>query len=68
MTLPDRKRLPIWFYLGVSHRFTSLLETDAQDCSALAADCVLTGLILAGLWRNKTGWSHTDQLVKSLVR
>ncbi|WVQ65697.1 uncharacterized protein L199_003875 [Kwoniella botswanensis] len=42
-------------------------HTRAWQCMTLAADVMITGSIGWGLWSAKTGWSHTDALVKKLL-
>ncbi|OCF42910.1 hypothetical protein I317_03261 [Kwoniella heveanensis CBS 569] len=53
-------------------------ETDATLAAALAfthklsaglaTDLILLGLIMLGLRRSRTGWTHTDHLIQRLVR
>ncbi len=33
----------------------------------MAADLIITGLIGWGLYKSRTGWSHTDKVVKNLI-
>jgi len=48
---------------------TSYLLTIANDqfyCSVVI-DAILTIAIAFGLWKSKTGWSHTDVLIKRII-
>nr|XP_019045555.1 hypothetical protein I302_05945 [Kwoniella bestiolae CBS 10118]OCF24485.1 hypothetical protein I302_05945 [Kwoniella bestiolae CBS 10118] len=42
-------------------------HTRAWQCMTLGTDLVITASIGWGLWCAKTGWSHTDALVKKLI-
>lgn len=33
----------------------------------VAADLLLTVVITLGLWKSKTGWSHTDGVIKRII-
>lgn len=38
-----------------------------QFYSTVAIDAILTIAIAFGLWKSKTGWSHTDALIKRII-
>ncbi|WWC62662.1 uncharacterized protein I303_105259 [Kwoniella dejecticola CBS 10117] len=44
-----------------------LMEIRAWQCLTLGSDAIITVSLAWGLWRAKTGWSHTDALVKKLL-
>ncbi|WRT67853.1 uncharacterized protein IL334_004827 [Kwoniella shivajii] len=44
-----------------------LKEIRTWQCLTLATDAVITFSLAWGLWSAKTGWSHTDALVKKLL-
>ncbi|WWC70846.1 uncharacterized protein I206_104798 [Kwoniella pini CBS 10737] len=44
-----------------------IMEIRAWQCLTLATDFMITVSLAWGLWRAKTGWSHTDALVKRLI-
>lgn len=33
----------------------------------LVVDILITGIIAHGLWKSKTGWKHTDALIKRVI-
>ncbi|ORX39034.1 hypothetical protein BD324DRAFT_679539 [Kockovaella imperatae] len=55
--------------------FASLFQADGVTVpeliwlsSIMSADIIITISILFGLWRSKTGWSHTDRVITRLIR
>ena len=51
----------------VSARAVATLTDPPQISAQLSVDLTITGTIMYGLIKSKTGWSETDKLVKRLV-
>jgi hypothetical protein len=50
-----------------SSRSIEALTDRSQISAQLAVDLTITGTIMYGLIKSRTGWSETDKLVKRLV-
>ncbi|WVW84758.1 hypothetical protein I302_106793 [Kwoniella bestiolae CBS 10118] len=64
----------IVFVIIICGRVASVLQAEDQimyirawQCLTLATDTIITLSLSWGLWKAKTGWSHTDALVKRLI-
>jgi len=44
-----------------------MADADNQFYCTVVIDAILTIAIASGLWKSKTGWSHTDALIKRII-
>ena len=69
---PDQgllQRYNVVFYLFVSNitLCVVLLIMRYQPSAYFAANASITALTVRGLIQNRTGWSHTDRIIKRLL-
>jgi len=44
-----------------------MTKANYQFYCTVVIDAILTIAIASGLWKSKTGWSHTDALIKRII-